>query len=61
MNVVVVDCEMVGEAVMNGMNRGNAMMFLFWSEIYLIEVILVYVYMRLYMQFCLLYMICFCV
>jgi hypothetical protein len=61
MNVVVVDCEMVGEAVMNGMNRGNVMMFLFWSGIYLIEVILVYVYMRLYMQFCLLCMICFCV
>jgi hypothetical protein len=61
MNVVVDDYEMVGEAVMNGMNRGNAMMFLFWSEIYLIEVILVYVYMRLYVQFCLLCMICFCV
>jgi hypothetical protein len=61
MNVVVVDCEMVGEAVMNGMNRGNVMMFLFWSGIYLIEVILVYVYMHLYVQFCLLCMICFCV
>ena len=61
MNVVVVDCVMVGEGVKSEMNHGSVMMFWFWSGIYLIEVILVYGCMRLYVRFCLLCMICFCV